>query len=38
VFTGDDDKILFTTFTVNLARDIHDSLQKLDPARGDAPR
>jgi hypothetical protein len=31
VFTGDDDRILFTTFTVNLARDIHDSLQKLVP-------
>lgn len=31
VFTGDDDRILFTTFTTNLARDIQDSLQKLVP-------
>ncbi len=31
VFTGDEDRILFTTFTVNLARDIQDSLQKLVP-------
>lgn len=31
VFTGDDDRILFTTFTVNLARDIQDNLQKLIP-------
>ena len=30
-FTGDDDRILFTTFTVNLAHDILDSLQKLVP-------
>lgn len=31
VFTGDEDRILFTTFTVNLAHDIQDSLQKLAP-------
>ena len=31
VFTGDEDRILFTTFTVNLAHDIQDSLQKLVP-------
>jgi hypothetical protein len=32
VFNGDDDRILFTTFTVNLARDIQDNLQKIVPA------
>lgn len=31
VFTGEEDRILFTTFTVNLARDIQDSLHKLIP-------
>lgn len=31
VFTGDEERVLFTTFTVNLARDIRDSLQKLVP-------
>lgn len=29
VFTGDDDRILFTTFTKNLAADIQANLQKL---------
>ena len=31
VFTGEEDRILFTTFTVNLAHDIHDTLTKLVP-------
>ena len=31
IFTGDEDRILFTTFTVNLARDIQQNLQKLVP-------
>jgi hypothetical protein len=31
MFTGDDDRLLFTTFTVNLAHDIQDSLQKIVP-------
>ena len=30
-FTGDDDRILFTTFTANLAQDIQENLQKLIP-------
>lgn len=31
IFTADDDRILFTTFTANLARDIQQNLQKLVP-------
>lgn len=31
VFASDEDRILFTTFTINLARDIHEQLQKLIP-------
>ena len=31
VFTGDDARILVTTYTVNLAGDIHDNLQKIVP-------
>lgn len=31
VFTGEDDRLLFTTFTVNLARDIQQNLQKIVP-------
>lgn len=31
IFQADDDRILFTTFTVNLAHDIQDSLQKIVP-------
>lgn len=32
VFNGDDDRILFTTFTRNLAADIHANLRTLCPA------
>lgn len=31
LFTSDEDRVLFTTFTVNLARDIQDNLQKIVP-------
>jgi superfamily I DNA/RNA helicase len=31
IFTGEEDRVLFTTFTVNLAHDIKENLQKLVP-------
>lgn len=31
IFTGNEDRVLFTTFTVNLAHDIRENLQKLVP-------